>query len=249
MNHYDKILAENAMLKEENEALKAQLTASTRKTTQQLPRKQQTVTLAPVTPATWAQKVATNIPRRPVPSEGRIAAAARVFQTPSGPQGFEFLYLPRTRRMDRSDVRRRLRRLAIDTSRVMDIIFPSRTVVGLLVYSQYKPTVTSLLQEVKVELVPDFDPVDPKHIADPKHETLSNSERSRLAIQLHRDRLLRGLNFMRPHVAPAVAHAYVLAGWIDEGDVPQRPYTDRDDPSAAFRKEDDEMSEDHFQDL
>src|ERR1700722_19190480 len=33
MNHYDKILAENAMLKEENEALKAQLDASTRTTT------------------------------------------------------------------------------------------------------------------------------------------------------------------------------------------------------------------------
>ncbi|GAB5589425.1 hypothetical protein Unana1_04325 [Umbelopsis nana] len=121
----------------------------------------------------------------------------------------------------------------------MDIIFPSRTVVGQLVHSQYKPTVISLLQKVKVELVSDFNPLDPKHISDPKYESMSATDRANLAAELHRQRLQRTLQFIRPLVAIAVARSFVEIGWIDEAYVPRLRYTDHDDQSHLFRRPDD----------
>jgi hypothetical protein len=46
-----------------------------------------------------------------------MAAAARAFQAIHGLQGYEYIYITRNRRMDRPDVRRRLRRVGIETYR------------------------------------------------------------------------------------------------------------------------------------
>jgi hypothetical protein len=76
---------------------------------------------------------------------------------------------------------------------------------------------------------------------------LSTSDRKRLAAELHRDRLVRGLEKMRPHVRPAVARSYVEIGWIDQNDIPSSNTEDRNDAAAVFRMEDsadDIMSED-----
>jgi hypothetical protein len=135
--------------------------------------------------------------------------------------------------MDRSDIRRRLRQIGLDTSRLLDITFPSRNTLGLLIHVQYKTEMCVLLKESQIIPLTSFNPLDPKHIADPKHDTLSASDRTILAAELHRERLIRGLKFMRPHVAPAVARQYVLHSWIEESDVPTPK--GRDHPAAAFQ--------------
>lgn len=57
-------------------------------------------------PATWAAKTSAHRPRQKATTPARtIAAKARLFQEPSGPQGYEYVYLPRSRRMTRPEAR------------------------------------------------------------------------------------------------------------------------------------------------
>jgi len=248
MNGYDQILAENNALKKENAAMKAQLAAlqAAPAIKQQQPTRQQPMVAQTITkpPTTWAQRAA-NGPK--IPNARRIAAAARAFQPNTGPKGYEFVYIPRTRRLNRSEVRSRLRNVGVDTARILDIIYPARDVLGLLVHVQYLPLINETLKKQKITPLTNFDPLDSKHIADPKHASLSTNDRKRLAAELHRDRLIRGLEKMRPHVRPAVARSYVEIGWIDENDIPSSNAEDRNDAAAVFRMEesaDDIMSED-----
>ena len=95
-------------LKEENLLLKAQLAALsgnkpnvTSGTNPETPR----TTAKP----TWA-KIAQQHPhasQRPL-SPRKQAADARVFQPVQGPQGFEYVYITRSRRINRPEIRRRL---------------------------------------------------------------------------------------------------------------------------------------------
>ncbi|KAG1387527.1 hypothetical protein G6F59_016362 [Rhizopus arrhizus] len=58
------------------------------------------------------------------------SAAARGFQPVTGEQGFEYIYIPRSRKMTYTEARRRLGRLGVDTWRVLDVSFPAHSVVG-----------------------------------------------------------------------------------------------------------------------
>ncbi|KAG0973290.1 hypothetical protein G6F28_013670 [Rhizopus arrhizus] len=60
----------------------------------------------------------------------RRAAAARGFQPVSGEQGFEYVYIPRSRRMTYTEARRRLSRLGVDSWRILDVCYPAHSVVG-----------------------------------------------------------------------------------------------------------------------
>lgn len=134
-------------------------------------------------------------------------------------------------------IRSRLRSAGVETSRLLDIIYPAREVIGLLVHRQYKPILKELLVKYGINTIDSFDPLDPKHVADPKYDSVGTAERRRVAVDLHRKRLVKGLELMRAHVVPAVARSYVEIGWIAESDVPERP-----DPSRkghATRKDDD----------
>ncbi|KAG1129578.1 hypothetical protein G6F38_013520 [Rhizopus arrhizus] len=95
------------------------------------------------------------IPSRRPPSKKRKLAASRTFMPvdPSAPRGFEYLYLNRNRKLSRSEVRRNLRLLGFDLSRILDICFPGPKAIGLLVHVQYKEEVISLLSAAKVPLV------------------------------------------------------------------------------------------------
>ncbi|KAM3579452.1 hypothetical protein VKS41_008308 [Umbelopsis sp. WA50703] len=252
-----KMRQENAAMKAHNTALQAQLAAlkaTPADKQQQQPRQQQpsrqqpTVAQATKTPITWAQRAASS---SKVPSTRKVAAAARAFQPSTGPQGYEFIYIPRTRRLNRSEVRSSLRSVGVDTARVLDILYPARDVLGLLVHAQYLPLIRETLLKQKIQPLESFDPLDAKHIADPKHASLTTEDRRRLAVDLHRERLLRGLEKMRPHVRPAVARSYVEIGWIAEDDAPQRNAQGHHDAGAVFRMEeraDDIMSEDAEED-
>ncbi|KAG2178938.1 hypothetical protein INT43_001785, partial [Umbelopsis isabellina] len=245
---------QNATLRAELAALKATPAQQQQQTRQTLPRQQQvprqpptvapatqTPITAPIT-ATWAQRAASGTKKKP--NARQIAASARAFIPATGPQGFDFVYLPKTRKYQRSEIRSRLRDVGIDTSRVLDIIYPARDVIGLLVHVQYRALLKETLLQKKIETIDSFDPLDPKHIADPRHAPLGTEDRRRLAVDLHRQRLLHGLEKMRPHVSPAVARSYVEIGWIADTDVPQRNTPRHKDAGAAFRKEDTSHKED-----
>ncbi|KAG1089288.1 hypothetical protein G6F39_011148 [Rhizopus arrhizus] len=66
----------------------------------------------------------------------RRTAAARGFQPVTGEQGFDYVYIPRSRKMTYTEARRRLGRLGVDNWRVLDVCFPAHSVVSLLVHLQ-----------------------------------------------------------------------------------------------------------------
>ncbi|KAG1437471.1 hypothetical protein G6F57_020234 [Rhizopus arrhizus] len=130
---------ENATLKAEIANLKAQLTSHS-----------DNLATAPVSSvpslSVAVPSVREQVPTAMVPTYSAIAArnaskpaskkrklaASRTFMPidPSAPRGFEYLYLNRKRKLSRAEVRRNLRLLGFDLSRVLDICFPGPKVIG-----------------------------------------------------------------------------------------------------------------------
>ncbi|KAG2171678.1 hypothetical protein INT43_008058 [Umbelopsis isabellina] len=167
VDSHDQVLTELAALRKELAS-----TSQTLPRQPQVPRQPPTVapatktpTTAPIT-ATWAQRAASGTKKKP--NARQIAASARAFIPATGPQGFDFVYLPKTRKYQRSEIRSRLCDVGIDTSRVLDIIYPARDVIGLLVHVQYQALLKETLLQKKIKTTDSFDPLDPKHIADPQ---------------------------------------------------------------------------------
>jgi hypothetical protein len=220
----------NAFLEQESKeqkaeiaALKAQLARRTQPATQPKPTKERTPPTTPPTPmpegtaaSTWATRTAQHRPPQPR-SAKKIAAAARAFTPadPNAPQGYDYVYIPRSRRLTFREARARLRTLGVDTFRVLDITFPARSVLGLLVHQQYRTDLESELAKAKIKPIR-FDPFDPAHIADPAHASKSKDERATLAIDLHTERCIRALRRMRYHLAVAVGRSFLEHGCIDD---------------------------------
>lgn len=157
----------------------------------------------------------------PPPSEKKVEASARLFRAPEGPQGYEYVFLTRARSLTRAEIRRNLARLGLDCGRILDITFPARSVLGLLVHLQYKPVVLEALDKVKISVLT-FDPLDPKHLGDPKiTEGKSDDERVAAAKAIHASRCLRTISHVRSSVAAGVARSFVSLGWLSSEEARQ----------------------------
>jgi len=158
---------------------------------------------------------------RPLPSARKIASAARAFSQPdpAAATGFQYIYLTRKRKFTRTEIRGNLRRLGVDPSRILDISFPARFCVALLVHNQYAPDLCKILDSAKVVPIKDFDPLDPVHLADPQFAKDSDSVRSSKLFNLHSDRCIGVLNHIRPHLVLAVGSMFIDQGWIVSEDV------------------------------
>ncbi|OAD80280.1 hypothetical protein PHYBLDRAFT_137828 [Phycomyces blakesleeanus NRRL 1555(-)] len=154
------------------------------------------------------------------PSVHRVAASARMFAILTGPKGYQYMYIPRSRRLTDREVRNSLKTLGVDTGRILDINFPAKDVVGILVHNQYAEKFQTTLTTVAIEILDAIDPLDPKNIVDPKYKSLSDSELEEVAAELHSDRCLKALKYLCPHVAVPVGHFFCDQGWISKEDIP-----------------------------
>ncbi|KAK4516931.1 uncharacterized protein ATC70_000259 [Mucor velutinosus] len=127
---------------------------------------------------------------------------------------YTFVYLPRSRRMNRAQIRSKFRQISIDNLRILDLSFPARNTIGVLLHEAYLPEFKSKLLEIDSHLIQDFDPLDHHHIADPKYQSFSEERRTQLAKALHQDRCIRSLYFIRLHLVPGVAKYFVHEGWV-----------------------------------
>ncbi|EIE82011.1 hypothetical protein G6F55_011139 [Rhizopus delemar] len=144
----------------------------------------------------------------------RQEAAARFLQPPSNNQGFQYIYLPTKARVPFGQLRSRLRRLEINNSRILDINYPARNVVALLVHNDYAPELKEHLKKFRIQVKEDFDPCDGSILKDPKYENSSNEERDNMAYMHHCNRMERALTYIRPPVKFAVARYFYEQGWI-----------------------------------
>jgi hypothetical protein len=146
--------------------------------------------------------------------------------------------------MTRSEVRFRLRKLGVETSRVLEIAFPTRQVIGLLVHVQYQAEFVTALQNLKIETLTDFDPLDPSNISDPNYQDLTQDDRAQLAAQIHANRCCRTIKFLRPSIARAVAQSFVNKGWISDDDITTTTARPSSHPFTVEDPADESMSDD-----
>ncbi|EIE81709.1 hypothetical protein RO3G_06414 [Rhizopus delemar RA 99-880] len=246
--------SENTSLKAEIANLKAQLTSSDNLVTTPV----SSVSSLPAALPTASEQVPTAVvptysviaarnASKPA-SKKRKLAASRTFQPvdPSAPRGFEYLYLNRNRKLTRAEIRRNLRLLGLDLSRVLDICFPGPKVIGLLIHVLYKEEVISLLSAAKVPLVDGFDPLDPVNLADPELQHLSLADKANECAELQFTRCSRALSRLgagRAHLVGPIGKYFSTKGWIDEdslsqilSSLPSPLSASRGrDPGAAFR--------------
>jgi hypothetical protein len=259
---HDDILAELHALRSENTSLKAEIA----NLKAQLTSPSDNLATAPVSSvpslSVAVPSVREQVPTAMVPTYSAIAArnaskpaskkrklaASRPFQPvdPSAPRGFEYLYLNRNRKLSRAEVRRNLRLLGLDLSRLLDICFPGPKVIGLLVHVLYKEEVISLLAAAKVPLVDGFDPLDPVNLADPELQHLSLADKANECAELQFTRCSRALSRLgagRAHLVGPIGKYFSSKGWIDEdslsqilSSLPPSSFASRGrDPGAAFR--------------
>ncbi|KAG1324726.1 hypothetical protein G6F57_014232 [Rhizopus arrhizus] len=177
----------------------------------------------------------------------RRAAAARGFQPVTGEQGFEYIYIPRSRKMTYTEARRRLGRLGVDTWRVLDVSFPAHSVVGLLVHLQYKPALVSLLEKAKIKVLDQFDPLDPDNVADPAFSSASLEVRQEKMAHISNERCLRTLERLRYPVAVAVSRFFLANAMVSDEAVSDVLAAKQDRPAFPRHRDqpDDEMLLDH----
>jgi hypothetical protein len=154
-------------------------------------------------------------------SPKHIEAISRGFSQVSGPQGYEYIYMHKSRKFTRSQVRDNLRLLGVEPSRILDVCFPARGVLGVLIHVQFKEDLLTLLSKHKISVVSDFDPLDPKHIADPNYADRGEAARADLAQEIQWTRCIRALYYLQKKMKPmkAVATSFMKQGWIAEDDL------------------------------
>ena len=120
------------------------------------------------------------------PTAAMVAWAGRTFQPidPSTPQGYTYVYLPSPYRMPHSEVRKRLRLLGVTQACVLDITFLTKGIVGFLIHNSFKEDMASTLNKGGIKLV-DFDPLSPTVIMDPKLDSLTETEKTKQAKDIH----------------------------------------------------------------
>ncbi|KAG1051112.1 hypothetical protein G6F43_006669 [Rhizopus delemar] len=142
----------------------------------------------------------------------RQEAAARLLQSPSTNQGFKYIYLPTKARVPIGQIRSRLRKLGINNSGIIDIHYPDRNIVALLIHNDYEDEIRQQLQRFKVTIKEDFNPCNPQVLRDPKYADRTPAEREDLAFMHHCNRIERALQYIRTPVKFAVARYFYSKG-------------------------------------
>ncbi|KAI7905495.1 uncharacterized protein BX663DRAFT_499935 [Cokeromyces recurvatus] len=137
--------------------------------------------------------------------------AIRAFTAPNEhqQQGFSYVYYPAKNRISRKIQRKNLTILGVNNSRILDIHYPSRNVVALLVHNDYRNDLINTLKLAQVNPLEDYSPTAPSSLSDPIYKDLSNDEKQKIATEKQNQRLVRALPFIRTNISKAVARFFV----------------------------------------
>jgi hypothetical protein len=145
----------------------------------------------------------------------KIASAVRAFTAPSTSKpGFSYVYYPAKSRLSRKIQRKNLAALGVTNNRILDIHYPSRNVVALLVHNDYRSQLIETLNKQGLQDLSDYSPLHPTAISDPQFKDLPEAERSIMATTKHNERIIRSLPFIKLHIGKAVARFFEEEGLI-----------------------------------
>ncbi|KAI7848619.1 endonuclease-reverse transcriptase-domain-containing protein, partial [Circinella umbellata] len=143
-------------------------------------------------------------------------AAIRFFQPPSANQGFQYLYFNTKTRMPIGQVRRHLRSININNGRILDIYYPEKNILALLIHNDFTDELKSQLGQHGITPKTSYDPTSPDILHDKKYQDMTTQDRTDIAFRLHVERMERAVRNIRYPVSLTVAHAFLEHGWISE---------------------------------
>ncbi|KAG2220473.1 hypothetical protein INT45_011477 [Circinella minor] len=130
----------------------------------------------------------------------KITEASKFFHNQAK---FEYIHIPCLQHRTRQEIRQLFRSLKINTSRVLNISYPGRNIISILVHQHYLlPQINAMLQEANIPTLTNFDPIHPENLKNFKYEKCSLPERSTISKQCHRQR----------------SRFFNSKGWIDQSD-------------------------------
>ncbi|ORY94262.1 hypothetical protein BCR43DRAFT_517267 [Syncephalastrum racemosum] len=181
-----------------------------------------------------AEKLPSNAPTtQPSRNRPSKAQAIRALQESAGPSKYTYVYLNSARHLRFREVRDMLRAVKVPTSRIIDISFPARGTIALLVHLAYAPSLKKLMRQEGVKTADDFNPLDAKVVGDPRHAAKSDDEKRALARHFYVERIKATCTAQRhrPHLAISIARFFCFE---QEGDL-QLPETIFRDILAAHK--------------
>ena len=140
----------------------------------------------------------------------------RHFAFVSPNQGFQYLHLPIKAKLPLKEMRYNLRKIGLSGGSIIDVQYPTSSVVSILVHNDYVQTALNVFEENKLPIIQDFDPLDPKYLKDPKYKDDTNTLKITRLRELQQKRFQQTLAFLRPPVQLAVARDFVRKGWISD---------------------------------
>jgi cell division septation protein DedD len=187
--------------------------------------------------AKMAEKLRGQPVKKKATTSRQKAAIARIFDAPAiltddSKPLFEYLYFNNKYRTKISSLRSDLRKLGIDTGRIIDIHYPSRGVIAMLMHVDYIPTLTTILHKYNKAPLENYDPFSASHITSAEHHSLSEEKKSNLSKQFQQTRMTRALTHMRPQIRNTVAKAFTLHGWLSESQIQAALNSTTSDPST-----------------
>ncbi|KAG0924449.1 hypothetical protein G6F57_020505 [Rhizopus arrhizus] len=96
-----------------------------------------------------------------------MEAIHRRFVPVAAHHDYEYVYLPSRYREPISSLRSKLHKLKINNARVLDVHYPDRQVVALLVHTEYTADLLAAFAKAKVEPIEGFNPLNPDLLRDP----------------------------------------------------------------------------------
>ncbi|ORZ11415.1 hypothetical protein BCR42DRAFT_300192, partial [Absidia repens] len=124
--------------------------------------------------------------------------AVRSLQAPTGPQGYDFIYLATSKRTPPSQIRKILTIFGINTKRI----------IGLLIHNSFKDELIATL--AKKQLHPlTFNPLEASVIADPLYNDASEAEKITKATDIHHQRIAKICkNLKNTHLSNAIINYF-----------------------------------------
>ncbi|KAI8327649.1 hypothetical protein BC941DRAFT_477419 [Chlamydoabsidia padenii] len=196
-------------------------------------------TPSPTTTATWNDNSnSNNSPRtnnKPLAERYQTPESSTIHGT------YDYLTISLENPGSGTELRTKFRRLGITTSRLLDIHYPTKNALAILVHNDFTAEFLEHMTKFDIRPINDFDPNDPAHLQDPEYTSvnLTEDDKATHMITILNQRMRRTLEYIRTPLQRAVGTYFVQQGWIDETELveiltPTTPDTEMNDVDTSF---------------
>lgn len=110
-----------------------------------------------------------------------------------------------------------LKTIGIDIARIIDIHYPAKSIIAILVHKMYAEEFTTTMMNAGIKPNTKFNPLDPAcYETHPALRNMTDEQKQAITIEKHNQRLVRALPFMRKSCSKAVAQFFYQEKLISE---------------------------------